>query len=172
MRKLALMITALFLGGASVCQAAQGTANIVATSTNTAVSGSAHFEDTPGGLKVSVSIAHAEPGNHGFHIHEFGSCEDQGKAAGSHYNPLHSPHGMILKDGPEKAHKGDLGNIMIKNDGTGTLEAVVPNLSLAEGPYTVGGRSIVFHEKVDDLGQPVGNAGAREGCGIIAVTAN
>jgi Cu-Zn family superoxide dismutase len=79
---------------------------------------------------------------------------------------------MIMKDGPEKAHKGDLGNIVIKNDGKGTLEAVVPKLTLTEGPYTVGGRSIVFHEKADDFGQPVGNAGAREGCGIIAVTAN
>lgn len=165
-------ISAVLISGYSISQAAQGMATINSTSTNTAVSGVARFEDTKKGLKVSVTIAHATPGNHGFHIHEFGSCGDQGKAAGSHYNPLESPHGMILKDGPHKAHKGDFGNIAIQADGGGTFEAVIPDLSLVGGAYTVGGRSVVFHEKADDFGQPVGNAGGRAGCGIIVVTAN
>lgn len=172
MRKKFCAICVVLISGYSICHAAQGMANINSTSTNTAVSGVVRFEDTKKGLKISVAITRAPPGNHGFHIHEFGSCDEQGKAAGSHYNPLQSPHGMILKDGPHKAHKGDFGNVVIQADGTGAIEAVIPNLSLAGGTYAVGGRSVVFHEKADDFGQPVGNAGGRAGCGIIVITAN
>ncbi|MBI3323135.1 MAG: superoxide dismutase family protein, partial [Candidatus Omnitrophica bacterium] len=32
-----------------------------------------------------------------------------------------------------------------------------------------GGRSLILHEKVDDFGQPLGNAGGRIGCGVIRI---
>jgi Cu-Zn family superoxide dismutase len=34
----------------------------------------------------------------------------------------------------------------------------------------VAGRAFVLHEKADDFGQPVGNAGSRIGCGPIVLT--
>ena len=40
--------------------------------------------------------------------------------------------------------------------------------SLAEGdPSSFLGRAIIVHEKEDNGGQPVGNAGGRIGCGVI-----
>ena len=165
-----LFITALCLSAGTASHASQGMARLIATSTATAFSGVAYFNDTKEGLNIKVTVQNAKPGKHAFHIHEFGSCDDMGKAAGSHFNPLMSPHGNILMGDMHKAHMGDFGNFEIKPDGTGKFEAVVPNLSLANGPYTVGGRALIFHEKIDDFSQPVGNAGGRIGCGVIVIS--
>jgi Cu-Zn family superoxide dismutase len=67
-----------------------------------------------------------------------------------------------------ETHAGDLGNVEILADGTGNYEAAIPGLALSEGAYNVLGRSVIVHEKEDDFGQPLGNAGARIACGIIA----
>ena len=63
----------------------------------------------------------------------------------------------------EKAHSGDMGNIDIAEDGTGKLELTLPEVSLND----ISGLAVILHEKVDDFGQPTGNAGGRIGCGII-----
>jgi Cu-Zn family superoxide dismutase len=109
-------------------------------------------------------------GKLGFHIHEKGSCDDMGKAAGGHYNPAEAPHGLLAIDGEHKAHAGDLGNVEISKDGTGTLKGFLPSVSLRGGQYNVEGRAIILHEKEDNFGQPTGNAGDRIGCGIIQMT--
>src|SRR5260221_13366399 len=113
----------LLIGLTVGAKAEIGIAQIKGTAPDSKIAGTATFMDTKDGLKVSATISGAPAGPHGFHIHEFGSCEDSGKAAGSHYNPLGSPHGSITKDGAKHAHKGDLGNIEIGADGTGKLEA-------------------------------------------------
>lgn len=127
-------------------------------------------ETDEGALAVSIQVSGAPPGKHGIHIHQFGDCSDTGKAAGGHYNPDGVSHGYLPDDGLTKAHAGDLGNIEIGQDGTGTLELTIPGLSVGDGPYTVAGRAIILHEKVDDFGQPTGNAGGRIGCGTIVIT--
>ena len=44
-------------------------------------------------------------------------------------------------------------------------------LTVTEGPDSVVGKAVIFHEKVDDLKtQPTGNAGARFGCGVVVLT--
>ena len=129
--------------------------------------GKVSFEETSGGLKVTAHVENAGPGLHGFHIHENGSCEDSGKAAGGHFNPLKVKHGFLPQDGLKEAHTGDFGNIDIGQDGRGNLELILPGLTLTEGEYDVAGRAIVMHAKPDDFGQPTGNAGDRVACGII-----
>ena len=137
------------------------------TTADSKIAGNVKLEETGEGLKITAEVSNATPGRHGFHIHENGSCEDGGKAAGSHFNPDHSKHGLLAKDGPSAAHAGDLGNIEIGADGAGKYEATIPGLSLSSGRYNVAGKSIILHEKEDDLGQPVGNSGGRIGCGVI-----
>ncbi len=168
MKKL-MGLSLLVFGVLARCWAATGVAEVKGTTANSLISGTVQFEDTAAGLKVNVSLANVPPGQHAFHIHEFGSCADSGKAAGSHYNPTFSPHGQVLKDGIGHAHAGDLGNITAGQDGKATLDAVIPNLALASGAYTVAGRAVILHEKVDDFSQPAGNAGGRIGCGPIVV---
>ena len=147
--------------------AAQGKAVIKATAVDSNVSGDVALTEANGGLTVEVKVANLSPGKHGLHFHEKGSCDDIGKAAGGHFNPDGVSHGYLPKDGHEHAHAGDMGNIEVGSDGTGTLKIFLPGVLLNEGKYAVLGKSIILHEKEDDFGQPTGNAGGRIGCGII-----
>ena len=120
-----------------------------------------------GGLTVVAKVANVPPGSHGIHIHAIGNCADLGKAAGGHFNPDKSPHGLYPKDGPAKAMAGDLGNIDVGADGIGSFSVFMPGLMLNDGKYAVNGLSIILHEKVDDFTQPGGNTGGRIACGVI-----
>ncbi|WP_228055785.1 superoxide dismutase family protein [Lusitaniella coriacea] len=130
--------------------------------------GEATFTSMNAGLEIAVQFEDVPPGKHGFHIHEVGSCEDGGKAAKGHFNPNGVEHGYLPEDGVENAHGGDLGNVEIAEDGTGTLTLTIPQLSLEDGTNKVAGLSVILHEKLDDFGQPTGHAGGRIGCGRIS----
>lgn len=164
-----LVGVSLVLGAAAVF-ADSGTAVIQSTGEGAAVIGTATLTDSPAGLAVSIRVSGVSPGKHGLHVHEFGACGDQGKAAGSHYNPDGVPHGFAPNDGVMKAHPGDLGNLEVDANGAGSLALILSDVALSGGKYAVGGRAIVLHEKTDDFGQPTGNAGGRIGCGLIVIT--
>lgn len=156
--------------GSSAALAASATAHLEGTAQGSNLSGKVEFEETAEGLKIQASVFNVPPGKHGFHIHEFGSCADSGKAAGGHFNPENAPHGLLAKDGFTRAHAGDLGNIEVSAEGGGQLdEALISGLSLTSGKYNVTGKAVILHAKEDDFGQPVGNAGDRIGCGIITL---
>jgi superoxide dismutase, Cu-Zn family len=131
------------------------------------VTGKATFTElAQGGTKAEVWIENATPGVHGLHIHEKGDCSaPDASSAGAHFNPTGNPHAgpMDLKH-----HNGDFGNITIGPDGKGHLELTSDMLTVKPGPNSVVGKSVVFHEKADDLkSQPSGDAGGRLGCGVI-----
>jgi Cu-Zn family superoxide dismutase len=131
------------------------------------VAGTATFTElSTGGVRVHVHVEHAPPGTHGLHVHEKGDCSDpEAKNAGGHFNPGGMPHA-----GPTamQRHAGDLGNIEVKEDGTGDLDITSDLLTVRPGAKSVVARSVVFHEKADDMTtQPTGNAGGRLGCGVI-----
>ncbi|WP_437306127.1 superoxide dismutase family protein [Sorangium sp. So ce388] len=134
--------------------------------TNSKLKGSATFTEVDGGVKVNVQVSGAPKGKVAVHVHETGDCSaPDAKSAGAHYNPENHPHG--LPDASAR-HLGDLGNIEVKADGTGTHEIVAKGANLKQGaPNTFLGRAIIVHEKQDDGGQPAGNAGGRIGCGVI-----
>lgn len=154
---------------AAYAHADTGVAVMKGTAEGSAISGTVSFQDVKGGVKVIARLSGVPAGQHGFHIHEFGSCEDSGKAAGGHYNPLGSHHGDVVKEGVKKAHAGDMGNITAGADGTASLELTIPRVSLTAGNYDVAGRAVILHEKADDMSQPAGNAGGRIGCGVIVI---
>lgn len=128
--------------------------------------------DSPQGLEVTVEVMGVAPGKHAIHIHQYGACDDKGNAAGGHFNPDGAPHGFLPSDGLSKAHPGDMGNLDVGQGGNGLLTIRLPGVTLSGGKYSVGGRAIVLHDKVDDFGQPTGNAGGRIGCGTILITGN
>jgi Cu-Zn family superoxide dismutase len=131
-------------------------------------SGSAALSPLPDGtVQIVIKVAGAAPGAHGLHLHATGDCSAPDAAsAGPHYNPDNVAHGA--PDHPPH-HAGDLGNIQVGADGSGTLTAAVKDATLDAGPRSLIGKAVVLHEKADDLtSQPAGNSGARIACGVIA----
>lgn len=131
------------------------------------VKGMITFTQTDQGVKVVAHLEGLTPGKHGFHVHEFGDCSaPDATSAGGHFNPTQMTHGA-----PTDAarHSGDLGNIVADEKGVADLEWVDPMMQLS-GPQSIIGRAVIVHAKEDDLKtQPTGNAGAREGCGVIGI---
>lgn len=125
------------------------------------------FTHTPKGMLVEGTIEGLTPGQHGFHIHEFGDCSsDDAMSAGGHFNPTNMPHA-----GPEagKRHVGDLGNITANEKGVAKVDLVDPLLTF-NGATSIIGRGLIVHAKADDLkSPPAGNAGDRVACGVIGV---
>lgn len=130
------------------------------------LAGTATLSETAEGVKVVLSLENVAPGEHGAHVHEKGDCSaPDGASAGGHFNPATNPHAL---PSTEPRHLGDLGNVTIGADGKGTLEITAPGANLKEGdPSSFLGRAIIVHEKLDDGGQPTGNAGGRIGCAVI-----
>ena len=66
-------------------------------------------------------------------------------------------------------HAGDFGNLDADANGNATMKLVVSNISLAGQLSPIIGRGLVVHAKLDDGGQPSGNAGDRIAVGVIEV---
>jgi Cu-Zn family superoxide dismutase len=132
---------------------------------DSAVQGNVIFVKQKQGLRIYARLEGLTPGLHGFHIHEFGDCRASDAAsAGGHFNPTQQIHGGPAQ--PER-HSGDLGNIEADASGKGHLELASDILSL-QGRDSIIGRSVIVHERPDDLKtQPAGAAGARLACGVI-----
>ena len=132
--------------------------------------GTAEFKEVTDGVQVSLEISKLPPGRHAFHIHSVGKCDDPDfKTAGPHFNPYNKKHGRENLEGP---HAGDLPDIQVGPDGTGSLQTVVEDVTLyGEGEDSLfhpGGTSVVVHASPDDnKTDPAGNAGERIACGAI-----
>jgi Cu-Zn family superoxide dismutase len=128
------------------------------------VTGTVTFTMTGDTVQVVADITGLTPGKHGFHIHEKGDCSAaDASSAGAHFNPTAHKHG-----GPMTAdrHEGDLGNIEADASGKAHLDWK-GKMSLS-GAKSIIGKSVVVHEKEDDLKtDPSGNSGARQACGAI-----
>ena len=133
------------------------------------VVGIATLVETSQGVSINVQINNLPAGLHGIHIHEKGDCvKPDFKSAGGHFNPFTKLHGLKNPDG---YHVGDLGNILINDDGTGRFSTISYLSTLLKGNNSLfkeGGTSIVIHSGPDDLvSDPSGNAGSRIACGLI-----
>jgi superoxide dismutase, Cu-Zn family len=129
------------------------------------------FEST----KIAINLTGFKPDStNAIHIHEYGntkSCMD----SGGHFNPHNKNHGYYLLDGDNR-HAGDLINNIV-SDRSGNVNITFDdNLVNLSGPYSVIGRTVVIHEKPDDLGRGgdaqsliTGNAGGRMACAVIGI---
>jgi len=131
---------------------------------------------------VQVNGTDLAPGPHGIHIHQTGICDPNGatpfESAGGHFNPYSAMHGAPVLATPsamatqDEAHAGDLGNIMIDENGDGRLEADNRLVMLPGGQANSllddDGSAIIIHQGTDDLQtDPSGNSGDRVICGVI-----
>ena len=135
------------------------------------VKGTILFIQAPGTpTMIKGTVTGLEPGDHGFHIHEFGDMSKGCESMGGHYNPDGDDHGN-----EDNGHVGDLGNINADENGTATVNIIAKRVDLI-GERSVVGRGIVVHKEQDDLGQgndaeslKTGNAGDRLACGVIVL---
>lgn len=121
--------------------------------------GYVRLSDTPDGLLLEPDLREIPPGEHGFHIHEFGDLEPRngtpGGMAGQHYDPENT--GVHL--GPYRnGHLGDLPRLTVNRDGTATTPVVAPRLTLDE----VKGLALIIHSGGDNYSDhPLPNGGGK-----------
>lgn len=133
------------------------------------VVGSATATQSGDSIRIRVEASGLPQGAHGAHVHMTGQCVAPGfDSAGGHWNPTNMQHG---KDNPAGMHKGDMPNMLIGTDGSGTLEYTISGARLAGGDGAMldaDGAAIVIHAGPDDYRtDPSGNSGARIACGVF-----
>ena len=117
------------------------------------------------GLLVAGNFNDLPPGEHGFHIHEIGTCTPDFAAAGEHLNPFEREHGFVVESG---FHAGDMPNIHVADDGTTNLQAFNTELmgDVSNILFDEDGSAFVIHAAPDDY-MDQDSAGDRIACGVI-----
>ena len=126
-------------------------------------------------LRGDAVIVHVEgaglaPGDHGIHVHETGACDPlrDFESAGAHLNPNDVPHGL---QAPAGGHAGDLPNLAVAADSTGSLRFEATGLAVGTRSgelFDRDGSALVIHTGPDDqLSDPSGNSGGRVACGVL-----
>ncbi len=119
-------------------------------------------------LTINLVVLGLPSGTHGVHLHMVGSCEAPAFAsAGGHLNPHGMQHGT---SNPAGSHQGDLPNLVIGSQGSGTLSAKMHETrTAAEAELFDGdGTALVVHADPDDYKtDPSGKSGTRIACAVL-----
>jgi Cu-Zn family superoxide dismutase len=163
--------------GNSVCNESK---NAIAILVSENINGYVRFHQCSPSSPVTIKFLIKGTSNqtHAIHIHEFGDLRNGCDSLGTHFNPTGETHGSIMYNMPR--HAGDLiNNIVFGVDGIFHYDNNDNSISLYHGPRCILGRSIVIHEKPDDLGLgtggskeeslKTGNAGKRICCAVIGL---
>lgn len=121
-----------------------------------------------GGVVLEGALISLPPGEHGFHVHQTGSCEPPiFESAGSHVADG-SAHGFDAAGGP---HPGDLRNLLVAEDSTATVDQTNERVTLRGGNVELldaDGSALIIHVGPDDYAtQPSGDSGTPIACGVI-----
>lgn len=123
------------------------------------------------GVTFTPDLKGLTPGQHGFHVHQFASCEPKDKgekvvpagAAGGHLDPRSSQH----HDKPwADGHLGDLPALYVNENGQAQSPVLAPRLTLD----IVEQHALMIHAGKDnyaDKPKPLGGGGTRIACGVI-----
>ena len=135
--------------------------------------GTVEIAQSPQGVTFKPNLKGLPPGEHGFHVHQFGNCGARqkdgrmsaGEMAGHHYDPKKTKK----HEGPAGGgHLGDVPPLKVDAQGNATTAVNAPRLTLRE----LRGKSLMIHEGGDNLKddpKPNGGGGARIACGVISV---
>lgn len=124
-------------------------------------------------VTVMVSAAGLAPGKHAVHIHEVGACAPTCAAAGSHLDLGPFGHNVpVTANHPY--HSGDLINLPVKSEGTGSMSHVTSRIAISDGNLSIfdaDGASIIIHALPDTYctnpSDPNCAGGGRVACGVI-----
>ena len=135
--------------------------------------GTVTVSDTPKGVAIAVALHGLPAGEHGFHVHQNGSCDPAAAAdgkmtpaggAGGHMDPGKTAMHM----GPAgEGHLGDLPKVTVGADGSAKATLSAPRLkTVAE----LKGHALMLHaggDNYSDQPAPLGGGGARMACGVV-----
>jgi len=164
---LPLAATAIVAACTSTSHAPTRATAVLEARSGSTVTGRVDLTEKAGQVRAHVELKGLAPNSeHGFHIHDKGDCSAPDAAsAGGHYNPTGVAHGRA---GIPPHHAGDLPSLTADSSGAIHADVVVDDVTLAPGPTSIMGRSIVVHGGRDDFAsQPAGNSGPRVACGVI-----
>jgi Cu-Zn family superoxide dismutase len=123
-------------------------------------------------VEITVSASGLKPGMHGVHLHAVGKCEPDFAAAGGHFDP--GPAGNTDPDANHPFHMGDIPNLLVAANGSGTMKIVTSRVTLSDGPLSVfdaDGTAIIIHGNPDQgiTGEPKSgvSGGPRVACGVV-----
>ena len=174
MKKFSILVATLALAGASAAAQAESVTMSVLNDDGSVgkSAGTIMLEQTKEGLKFTPKLTGLPPGEHGFHVHENGSCASTtvdgkvmpGGAAGGHLDPqgTKAHKGPLATDG----HLGDLPFITVGADGNAKTAVVAPRLKLAD----VKQHALMIHvggDNYSDTPKPLGGGGGRMVCGVV-----
>lgn len=178
---LALAASIAFAASAAAQQAGHmKDAKPVATATaeikGDGVTGTATFSEVKhngaSAVHVELSVSGLKPGLHGIHLHAVGKCEPPFTSAGGHFDP--GPAGNTDPDANHPFHMGDLPNLVVGDDGKGTLSAVTTRVTLTDSLITVfdtDGTAIIVHGNPDQgitgASKSGVSGGPRAACGVL-----
>jgi len=140
-------------------------------------------EEYEGRVRISIRLegtadSKLTPGRHAIHIHETGNCEPFSAAKG-HYDgnidPQINPDANVSSGlGNHPYHLGDLPNLLVNEDRTGSLYTVTSRVTLSEGLtglFDKDGSAFIIHELEDkhlpDPPTKDAPGGQRIACGVI-----
>jgi Cu-Zn family superoxide dismutase len=133
--------------------------------------GTVTIKETKDGVTLETDLKDLPPGEHGFHMHEKGSCDPAdkdgkktaGQAAGGHFDP----EATKAHKGPGGGgHKGDLPKLEVSDKGVSKQKLEVKGLKLAD----FAGHSLMIHaggDNYSDTPKPLGGGGERIICGVV-----
>ena len=186
---LAAMLSCALAGGATFAASAhqsdavqtrpagKATARAHATLAGEGVSGTVEFVemayDTGNEVEITLTAKGLTPGLHGVHLHAVGKCEPPSfTAAGGHFDP--GPAGNTDADANHPFHMGDIPNLRVGANGSGTLQARTTRVTLSAGPvslFDADGSAVIVHANPDQgiTGEPKSgvSGGPRVACGAI-----
>ena len=142
------------------------TMNITAEHGSGAPAGEVQITKTKYGLLLTPNLKGLTPGIHGFHVHEKASCDDNGMAAGGHFDPKRTNKHL----GPynDNGHLGDLPVIYVEANGSAITPVMAPRLTSLD---SIKNHALMVHHDGDnysDTPQKLGGGGTRMACGIIS----
>lgn len=147
---------------------AAGEQAVAALQTGTGqAAGTATATVTGDAVMVVVAVQNMPAGEHGVHVHMVGRCDGPDfTTAGSHWNPTAQTHGL---EGGSGQHAGDMPNLVVNAQGTGTLEYTLQGGATFAGLMDADGSAFVVHANADDQRtDPSGESGGRIACGVFS----
>ena len=100
------------------------------------------------------------------HLHAVGKCDPDFTAAGGHFDP--GPASNPDPDANHPFHMGDIPNLQVGQNGSGTLKAVTTRVTISDGPlslFDADGSAVIIHGNEDKgvPGEPKSGVSGGEG---------